>query len=73
MLWKLLPKTSRGSVLLLIFLSCVRAGTMINQEYSVTFNNQGRLKPLNARLRACLHEGGGPQVGELTRVTRLSI
>ena len=30
---------------------------------------------MNSRLRACLHGGGGPQVGEVTRlggVTRLS-
>ena len=41
------------------------------------YYDQGRLNPsmsaLNARLRAYLHGGGGPQVCELTRVTRLFI
>ena len=37
-------------------------------------NSKGGL--LKRSLRACLHEGGGPQIGEVTRlggVTRLSI
>ena len=59
-------------------LTCKRDQNKIRnyRDRRVTSPTWGPPPPCKQALRACLHGGGGPQVGEITRpggVTRLSI